>query len=116
MATNPQVLELLEELLESGKTPEEVCRDFPELLPEVRQRWRQFQLIDGQVRSLLPGLATRPDAGATAPPGGAPTPPAAFGRYQVRGALVQVQATFFRLAGCFLGGSVCRRRSCRSQP
>jgi hypothetical protein len=32
------------------------------------------------------------------------------------GNLVQVQATFFRLAGCFLGGSVCRRRSCRSQP
>jgi len=32
------------------------------------------------------------------------------------GVLVQVQATFFRLAGCFLGGSVCRRRSCRSQP
>src|SRR5262249_33096811 len=72
---------------ELGRTPEEVCRDCPELLPEVRQRWRQFQLIDGQVRSLLPGLATRPDAGAIAPPASAPAPPAAFGRYQVRGTL-----------------------------
>src|SRR5262245_16743102 len=87
MASNPQVHRMLREMLELGKTPEEVCRDCPELLPEVRQRWRQFQLIDGQVRSLLPGVATRPDAGAVAPPGGAPAPPAAFGRYQVRGAL-----------------------------
>jgi serine/threonine-protein kinase len=68
MASNPQVLELLEEMLESSKTPEEVCRDCPELLEEVRQRWRDFQLIDGQIQTLLPGLATRRDAGPTAPP------------------------------------------------
>src|SRR6516164_11059674 len=87
MVSNPQVHQLLKEMLDSGKTPEEVCRDCPELLPEVRQRWRQFQLIDAQVRTLLPGLGTGSDAGATAPPGGAPAPPAAFGRYQVRGTL-----------------------------
>jgi WD40 repeat protein len=68
MAGNSQVLALLEEMLDSGKTPEEVCRDCPEWLPEVRRRWQEFQLIDAQVRTLLPGLATRPDAGATAPP------------------------------------------------
>jgi hypothetical protein len=68
MPGNPQVLALLEEMLDSGKTPEEVCRDCPELLTEVLQRWQEFQLIDGQVRTLLPGLATRPDACATAPP------------------------------------------------
>src|SRR6516165_10731950 len=68
MAGNPQVLGLLEEMLDSGKTPEEVCRDCPELLPEVRQRWQEFQLIDAQVRTLLPGLATRPADRATAPP------------------------------------------------
>ena len=69
MAENPQVLGLLEEMLDSGKTPEEVCRGCPELLPEVRQRWQEFQLIDGQIRTLLPGLAaTRPETGATAPP------------------------------------------------
>src|SRR5215472_2738600 len=69
MASNPQVHGMLREMLELGKTPEEVCRDCPELLPEVRQRWQQFQLIDGQVRSLLPGLAaTRRDADAPEPP------------------------------------------------
>jgi serine/threonine-protein kinase len=67
MASNPQVLGLLEEMLNSGKTPEEMCRDCPELLPEVRQRWQVFQLIDAQVRSLLPGLGTGPDA--SWPPG-----------------------------------------------
>src|SRR5262245_9728210 len=64
MASNPQMLGLLEEILHSGKTPEDVCRDAgaPQLLPEVRRRWQEFQLIDDQVRALLPGLATRPDA------------------------------------------------------
>jgi hypothetical protein len=36
MGGNPQVLGLLEEMLDSGKTPQEVCRDCPELLPEVQ--------------------------------------------------------------------------------
>jgi hypothetical protein len=64
MGGNPQVLGLLEEMLDSGKTPEEVCRDCPELLPEVRRRWQEFQFIDAQVWPLLPGLATRPTADA----------------------------------------------------
>ena len=68
MAGNPQVHGMLQEMLDSGKTPEEVCRDCPELLPEVRQRWQEFCRIDAQVRTLLPGLATGSDAGATAPP------------------------------------------------
>src|SRR5262245_42321842 len=87
MAGNPEVLGLIVEILNSGKSPEEVCRDCPELLPEVRQRWQQFQLIDAQVEALFPGLAAGSDAGTTAAPGGAPTPPAAFGRYQVRDTL-----------------------------
>ena len=87
MAGDPRVLGLLEEMLNSGKTPEEVCRHCPELLPEVRRRWQQFQLVDAQVRSLLPGLETSSDAGATTPPESVPVPPAAFGRYEVRGTL-----------------------------
>src|SRR5262245_19827908 len=66
MAGNPQVLGLLEEMLDSGKTPDEVCRDCPELLADVRQRWQEFCRIDAQVRTCLPGLGTRPDAGPTA--------------------------------------------------
>src|SRR5262249_14267107 len=74
----------LEEMLDSGKTAEEVCRDCPQLLPEVRQRWQEFQLIDAQVRTLLPGLVTRPEAGATAAPAsGLPQVPG----YEVEGVL-----------------------------
>jgi serine/threonine-protein kinase len=68
MAGNPRVLGLLEEMLDSGKTPEEACRDCPELLPEVRQRWQAFCHIDAEIGALLPGLRTRSDAGAPAPP------------------------------------------------
>src|SRR4051812_6202757 len=77
MAADPQVLGLLEEVLESGRTPEEVCRDCPELLPEVRQRWQAFRLIDAQVGALLPGLRTDSDDAAAAPglPAGLPQIP-----------------------------------------
>jgi len=89
MSRNAQVLRLLEEILESEKSPEEACRDFPELLTEVQRRWEEFQFIDLQVRTLLPGLVTSVDAGTTAPPApeSKPRVPAAFGRYQVQGPL-----------------------------
>jgi serine/threonine-protein kinase len=67
MADNPQVLELLEEMLDSGKTPEEVCRDFPDLLPEVRQRWKAFCRIDPEVGAWYPEPGTPPDADAVTP-------------------------------------------------
>jgi serine/threonine-protein kinase len=64
MAVSPRVLELLEEMLDSGKTPDVVCRDCPELLPEVRERWKKFHLIDAAVAALVPGLrTTRADGG-----------------------------------------------------
>src|SRR5262249_13005634 len=87
VASNPQVLRLLDEILESGKTPEEVCRDSPELLPEVRQLWQQIQRVDAQVGMLFPSPGTSSGVGTTTPPVGVPAPPAAFGRYQVRGTL-----------------------------
>ena len=43
MADKPRVQELLDEILDSERTPEEVCGACPELLPEVRERWRQEQ-------------------------------------------------------------------------
>ena len=72
MAGDPRVLGLLEEMLDAGKTPEEACRHCPELLAEVRERWREFRLIDAAVVELLPGLRTTPAAGAVTP-----APPAA---------------------------------------
>src|SRR5215471_7917807 len=71
MAGDPRVLGLLEEMLDAGKTPEEVCRDCPELLPEVRRRWQEFCLIDAQFGELLPGLGTPADTGPFMP--GSPT-------------------------------------------
>src|SRR5262249_37650681 len=56
----------------------------PDLLPEVRQRWQQFQLIDAQVRTFFPVFGTSSDARTPAPPDPAPAPPEAFGRYQVQ--------------------------------
>lgn len=88
MASSPQVLELLEEILESARTPEEVCRDYPDLLQEVRERWQNFERIDDQVRSLLPGIVTPPASGYE-PPDPMPAPPVAFGRYQVHRTLGQ---------------------------
>ncbi len=87
MASDPRVLGLLEEILDSNKSPDEVCRDCPELLSEVRRRWEDFQRLDGQMRTLLPGLATSPRLFADTPPQVDTPPPAAFGRYTVQCAL-----------------------------
>src|SRR5271166_2074007 len=64
MSANPDVFALLEEMLDSGRTPEEVCRDCPELLPEVRRRWKVFRLVDGSLAALFPDPETPPRADA----------------------------------------------------
>ncbi len=64
MAVDPQVLELLDELCDSGCTPEEVCAACPELLPEVRRRWLQMCAVKADLDALLPA------PGSDAGPGG----------------------------------------------
>ena len=54
MVNDPRILELLEEMLDSGNTPEEVCSDCPELLPLVRERWKKFGPIDAELGALFP--------------------------------------------------------------
>jgi hypothetical protein len=39
MSEELRVQELLEQALDAQRTPEEVCRDGPELLAKVRARW-----------------------------------------------------------------------------
>src|SRR3954451_20151128 len=51
---NPRAVELLEELLESGRTPEEACAGSPELLSEVRALLRQCLQVDDAVSALFP--------------------------------------------------------------
>jgi tetratricopeptide (TPR) repeat protein len=64
MAGNSRVFVLLEEMLDEGKTPEEVCHNCPELLSEVRERWTEFRIIDEAVLALVPDLRTSPVGGA----------------------------------------------------
>src|SRR5580698_736483 len=54
MPVDPQVRELLEEMLDSGKTPEEICRTRPDLLAQVRLRWQEFCRVDAEIGALLP--------------------------------------------------------------
>jgi serine/threonine-protein kinase len=62
MADDPRVLQLLDELIDSDATPEDVCASCPELLPVVRDRWRQVRRVQAGLDSLFP------EAGESAPP------------------------------------------------
>jgi serine/threonine-protein kinase len=54
MTDNPRVQELLDELLSSQATPEDVCRSCPELLLEIRERWRQMCRVRAELDALFP--------------------------------------------------------------
>src|SRR5262245_13005441 len=54
MPDDPRVEQLLEELLDSQATPETVCGDCPDLLPAVRQRWRQMCLVRAELDAWFP--------------------------------------------------------------
>ncbi len=65
MSHDPRVDQVIDEHFDSRSTPEEACRSCPELLPEVRRRWRQMCGVDADVRALFP---TPPDHGGETPP------------------------------------------------
>jgi tetratricopeptide (TPR) repeat protein/predicted Ser/Thr protein kinase len=67
MPDDPEVFDLLQEMVESGKTPEDVCRDRPQLLAEVRRRWKQFRLVDDQIGAFLPDSPPSPNGDEVAP-------------------------------------------------
>src|SRR5262249_4001712 len=50
----PRVQELLDELFDQEATPEEVCGPCPELLPVVRERWRQICRARAEFDAFLP--------------------------------------------------------------
>jgi serine/threonine-protein kinase len=58
-------------MLDSGMTPEEVCCDCPDLLPLVKERWRDFCQVDEALGAVFPGLRTPSGAGTI--PNVAPT-------------------------------------------
>jgi serine/threonine-protein kinase len=62
MSDETRVEQLLDEIFDSGRTPEEVCADCPELLAEVHQRRRQMRLMEAQLEVLFPTPAPTRDA------------------------------------------------------
>jgi serine/threonine-protein kinase len=53
-------MELMEEMLESGRTPEEACAGCPELLNEVRERLRRCGGVDAELDALFPSWGESP--------------------------------------------------------
>ncbi len=83
MANDPRVQELLEKLLNSGGTPEEVCRASPELLPRVRAGWQRLRAVEAEIGALFPKA---PPDGATSAVLPASEPPRVRG-YDVQAVL-----------------------------
>ena len=54
MADESLIEQLLDEISDSGSTPEEVCGAYPELLPEVRRRWRQMCAVEAELDAFFP--------------------------------------------------------------
>src|SRR5260221_14645413 len=67
MADESRVQRLLDEISDSGCTPEQVCGACPELLPEVRRRWRQMRAVEAQLDALFPTPGPDSDPGADLP-------------------------------------------------
>jgi len=60
-----RIRDLLEEALDSNSSPEEVCRDYPELLPEVRAEWERVRIVEAEIDALFPKSGTGPEKHAT---------------------------------------------------
>jgi WD40 repeat protein/tRNA A-37 threonylcarbamoyl transferase component Bud32 len=57
MRIEHRIRQLVEAALDSDRTPDEVCRDCPELLGEVRKQWEQVRAVEAEMEALFP----RPD-------------------------------------------------------
>ena len=54
MVDDPRVLLLLEEILNSGRAPEEVCRSSPELLPAVIEGLKRLRGLESDITDIFP--------------------------------------------------------------
>jgi serine/threonine-protein kinase len=69
-ADKRRVRQLLDELLDSDATPEEVCASCPEFLPEVRARWEKICRLRGGLEALFPSSADQGAKPSATPPEG----------------------------------------------
>jgi eukaryotic-like serine/threonine-protein kinase len=67
MAVDSRVQELLDQICDSGCTPEDVCAACPEVLPEFRRRWLQICAVKAELHALFPTPGPDPRPGADAP-------------------------------------------------
>ncbi|MFI5337964.1 MAG: hypothetical protein ACHQ5A_14335, partial [Opitutales bacterium] len=71
MSDEPRVQQLLDEILDSERTPEEVCAECPERLVEVRKRSQQMlRIVEAELDALFP--TPGPNRGADTPAPGNP--------------------------------------------
>ena len=82
MTDDPRLRQLLDELLSSQATPEEVCASCPELLPQVRARWQNMRLLRANLDALFPP----PTESGASPPATSPEGPALPAGPRLRGA------------------------------
>jgi serine/threonine-protein kinase len=73
MIDDSRVEQVLEELLESGGSPEEACRSCPELLPRVRSELQRLRQLEQDVDAIFPSAELR-DCAGPAPPATAELP------------------------------------------
>jgi len=87
MTDNPRLQQLLDELLDSQATPEEVCASCPEFLPEVRRQWAEIRRIQAELDALFPASSEHGTNAPALPPsdGALPEVPG----YQLEGVLGQ---------------------------
>ena len=63
MIDDPRLERVLEELLESGGSPEEACRSCPELLPRVRSELQRLRWLEHEIDAMFPSTESRDGAG-----------------------------------------------------
>ena len=86
MGGDLRVQQLLEEILDSDRSPEEVCRDCAELLPQVRERSKRLRVIEAQVEDLFPEK-TAMSSNDARPSGQPPTQLPLIAGYEVQAVL-----------------------------
>lgn len=65
MGDEDRILELVERVLDSHSTAEEVCADVPELLGPVRLRLERLRRIKGQIEDLFPSTVAATSVSST---------------------------------------------------
>jgi len=65
--TDPRVMRLLEEIAETGLTPEQACAGSPELLWAVREKLKRCRQVDAEIDALFPP-SDRGSRGGRRPP------------------------------------------------